>query len=303
VNVHDPASSVPPRLSSRRDPGDAWVESSTGEKYWGRYGAAGLLVHAPERGVLLQHRAVWSHHGGTWGVPGGALHQGESPSDGALREANEEAGVPADAVVPFATDVLDRGIWAYTTVLARTTRPFEPYAGDAESLDLQWVAVDDVAALALHPAFAAAWPRLRAMLSVNPVVVIDAANVIGARPNGWWRDRLAATDAFAAELGQWATAGAPAGVLDLPGDRWTVAIELVVEGAARDTAPAPGVTIAMAHGSGDDHLVERVEALTAEGRFVTVVTSDRALGQRATQRGATVHGASWLLAMLSETQE
>lgn len=153
-------SDVPPPLDPRRDPGDAWVYGPNGVRYWGRFGAAGLLAVDVDRGVLLQHRALWSHHGGTWGIPGGALHLGESAQVGALREAREEAGVPADAVIPFATTVLDREVWRYTTVLARVIRPFESVAGDAESLALEWVAVDEVASRNLHPSFASAWPGL-----------------------------------------------------------------------------------------------------------------------------------------------
>lgn len=157
---------VPPPLGPNRDPGDAWVSGPTGEKYWGRYGAAGLLAVDPARGVLLQHRALWSHHGGTWGIPGGALHRGESAVAGALREAAEEAGVPADAVRPFATTVLDCQVWTYTTVIARVERPFAPVAGDAESLSLAWVPIDAVAERPLHPAFAAAWPQLRGLIDL-----------------------------------------------------------------------------------------------------------------------------------------
>ena len=42
--------------------------------------------------MLLQHRALWSHHGGTWGVLGGARNSGETAVDAAAREAAEEAG-------------------------------------------------------------------------------------------------------------------------------------------------------------------------------------------------------------------
>jgi 8-oxo-dGTP diphosphatase len=153
-------SSVPPPLDPNRDPGDAWVEAADGVRYWGRFGAAGLLVVDQHGRVLLQHRALWSHHGGTWGIPGGARHEGEGALAAALREAAEEAGVPADAVVPFATTILDRDVWTYTTVVARATREFTPVAGDAESLELSWVPIDEVSALALHPAFERAWPGL-----------------------------------------------------------------------------------------------------------------------------------------------
>ncbi len=64
-----------------------------------------------ERGVLLQHRVSWSHYGDTWALPGGARHEGESASDGALREAAEEAGVPDAAVRPRLLSVLELGYW------------------------------------------------------------------------------------------------------------------------------------------------------------------------------------------------
>jgi 8-oxo-dGTP diphosphatase len=162
--IKDAAAVVRPgRLGSHRDPGDAWVEGEQG-KFWGRFGSAGLLAFDADRGVLLQHRAIWSHHGGTWGLPGGALHQGESPVDGALREANEEAGVPADQVKLLFTSVFDVGYWSYTTVAVRVVTPFEPVISDPESLALEWVPLDDVARRPLHPGFAAAWPALKPQL-------------------------------------------------------------------------------------------------------------------------------------------
>ena len=60
------------------------MEGPDGQRFWGRFGAAGLLVHDLRRGILLQHRADWSHFGGTWGLPGGARHAGESAVEGAL---------------------------------------------------------------------------------------------------------------------------------------------------------------------------------------------------------------------------
>lgn len=147
-----------------RNAGDAWVEGPGGERYWGLFGAAGLLAHDPARGILLQHRAEWSHFGGTWGLPGGARHERETALAAALREAGEEAAVPADAVTPIFESVLDLGYWTYTTVAVRVIRTFEPEIADPESLDLQWIALDAVEALPLHPRFAESWPALRARL-------------------------------------------------------------------------------------------------------------------------------------------
>ena len=81
-----------PRRS--HDKGDAWVFGPGGERYWGTYGAAGLLVWHRTAGVLLQHRVAWSHFGGTWALPGGARHEGEDAGFAALREAHEEAVAP-----------------------------------------------------------------------------------------------------------------------------------------------------------------------------------------------------------------
>jgi 8-oxo-dGTP diphosphatase len=153
---------VPPPLPPYpfRDKGDAWVYGPDGEKFWGRYGAAGLLVWHAASGVLLQHRVGWSHFGGTWGLPGGALKEGEDAVAGAMREASEEAGVPFDLAVLF-TQTLDLGYWSYTTVAARAPQYFDPVIGDAESVELRWVPLAEVQELPLHPGFATAWPGLR----------------------------------------------------------------------------------------------------------------------------------------------
>ncbi|GAA4388566.1 NUDIX hydrolase [Tsukamurella soli] len=155
--------------------GNGWVRDPDGSRYWGRFGAAGLLVTAgavadgtAEDGpvVLLQHRAAWSHQGGTWSVPGGARDSHESASDAALREAGEEAGLDPAAVQIMSELVTARSVagWTYTTVLARVEgRP--ALIPNAESLELAWVPLDTVDTLPLHPAFAAAWPRLRPMVA------------------------------------------------------------------------------------------------------------------------------------------
>ncbi len=157
---------IPPPLPpyAVRDAGDAWVTGPDGSKFWGRFGAAGLLVWHREHGILLQHRVAWSHFGGTWGLPGGARKQGEPAVDAALREAAEEATVPAALLRVIHTSVLDLGYWSYTTVVAEAEQSFEPVIADAESAALSWVPVAEVDALPLHPGFAAAWPELRQVL-------------------------------------------------------------------------------------------------------------------------------------------
>jgi len=144
--------------------GDAWVEGPDGARYWGRFGAAGLLVVSPAFEVLLQHRATWSHFGGTWGMPGGARHEHEAAVDAAVREAAEEAGVPAGMLAVRFTSVLDLGYWSYTTVVADARERFAPVVSDPESIELRWVPVGAVEELPLHPRFAESWPGLRARL-------------------------------------------------------------------------------------------------------------------------------------------
>jgi 8-oxo-dGTP pyrophosphatase MutT (NUDIX family) len=155
--THDPAARRP------RGPEDSWVDGPHG-RYWGTFGAAGLLLAHQDAGVLLQLRAVWSHLGGTWGLPGGAIKAGETPEAAAIREADEEAGVPPELVTVLATSVFDLGYWSYTTVLARAEQLFAPVIGDAESEALDWVPFDDVTGLPLHPGFEAGWPGLRSRL-------------------------------------------------------------------------------------------------------------------------------------------
>ena len=154
---------IPPHLPPPhlRDPGDAWAVGPDGQKFWGAFGAAGLLVWHRTAGILLQHRAEWSHHGGTWGIPGGAIRQGEDAITGALREANEEAGVPPELVTVLFTEVLDLDFWSYTTVVVESSEVFEPVMGDSESEALAWISMGEVESFDLHPGFGKSWPELK----------------------------------------------------------------------------------------------------------------------------------------------
>jgi 8-oxo-dGTP pyrophosphatase MutT (NUDIX family) len=151
---------------------DGWTSCALGHQHWGRAGAAGLFLHrdgadGPE--VLLQHRALWSHHGGTWGTPGGALHAGEEPHVGALREVHEELGLVPGDVVLGARSVDDHGGWAYTTVLARPARPIDPgeLRLDGESDGVAWWPLAGLDAVALHPGLAASLDRLRPLIAAG----------------------------------------------------------------------------------------------------------------------------------------
>lgn len=148
--------------------GNGWVQCALGHRHWGRFGAAGLLLRRADPGagdagptqVLLQHRAPWTAHGDTWGLVGGARDSFETAADAAVREAHEEAGVPAVVVRVVDELVDDHGDWSYVTVIAELVAPFVPVAND-ESLELRWVAETGVDQLDLHPGFARTWPRLR----------------------------------------------------------------------------------------------------------------------------------------------
>ena len=159
-----------------RGDGDGWVLSASGAAYWGKHGAAGLLLRAPGKdgssAVLLQHRAPWSHQGGTWGLPGGARDSHETPEQAAVREAHEEAGLLADLLTVRTTVVTATATgshWTYTTVIADAAELLETVP-NRESSELRWVAEDEVAELPLHPGFAASWKRLREVAATIPLL-------------------------------------------------------------------------------------------------------------------------------------
>ncbi|MFE6354975.1 NTP pyrophosphohydrolase [Streptomyces rochei] len=112
------------------------------------------------------------------------------------------------------------------------------------------------------------------------LVIVDAANVVGSVPDGWWRDRRGAAERLRDRL---AAQGVP-GREGRP-----VEIVLVVEGAARGVGSVPGVRVESAPGSGDDHMVGLVAAVAGD-RPVLVVTADRELRRRVTELGAEVAG-------------
>jgi 8-oxo-dGTP diphosphatase len=137
--------------------------------HWGLHGAAGLLLRAPWHdgtpAVLLQHRAPWSHQGGTWGLPGGALDSHEAAEHAAVREAHEEAGLDAENITVRCTVVTaevsgPEGTWTYTTVIADASQLLATVP-NRESAELRWVPESQVADLPLHPAFSQSWARLR----------------------------------------------------------------------------------------------------------------------------------------------
>ncbi|WP_040164047.1 NUDIX domain-containing protein [Microbacterium gorillae] len=303
MTIVPPEPGEPRRPQGPRDPGDAWVIAESGERYWGRFGAAGLLAVDEHRGVLLQHRVAWSHFGGTWGIPGGALHEGESVISGALRESSEEAGVPGASVRPLLAHTLDKQVWSYTTIVATVVEPFTPEITDPESVELRWVPKDEVLDLPLHPGFAAAWPELVRLMDVRPVIVVDVANLMGSQPDGWWKDRAGAAQRWLERLADLAAEGIDAARFGRPGIRFYPWIVAVLEGAARDAADVDGIHIVRAPGAGDDAVVAAVALAGDEVDLepdVTAVTSDRELQERVRALGVVAEGVSWLRELIDE---
>lgn len=141
------------------------MRCSDGHVRWGVYGAAGVVfVVRDESGpvVMLQKRSAMAHEGGTWSCAGGALDEGESAFEGALREASEEVGAlpEGDIVVLGEYAFVPATDWSYVTVVVEVSRRF----GDSMNFETDavgWFQPDDVERLPLHAGFAAAWPHLR----------------------------------------------------------------------------------------------------------------------------------------------
>jgi hypothetical protein len=119
------------------------------------------------------------------------------------------------------------------------------------------------------------------------ILLIDAANVVGSRPNGWWRDRAGAARSLVDRVGSAVEAG-----------RLAAPVVVVLEGDARDgvkEGESGGVTVVHAPASGDDMLVALASDAPGE---VTLVSADRELRRRVEAGGADVAGPGWFLALL-----
>lgn len=284
--------------------GNGWIECDQGHRHWGLHGAAGLLLHHVDAEgtlrVLLQHRAEWCHHGGTWGLPGGARDSHETVEQAALREANEETALDVERVRVRHTFIDDHGQWSYTTVYGDSAHELKTTPNE-ESAELTWVPTSSVGDLALHPGFGHTWPTVRLPALT---LVVDAANVVGSVPDGWWKDRAGATQRLASRLLPLVGTTVAAG--DQRGNSAGVVatVHLVVEGKARDVELPRPVRAVRASGSGDDAIVAAATELATTSEAMVVVTSDRELNRRVTaattpssqdNNVVNVQGAGWLL--------
>ena len=122
---------------------------------------------------------------------------------------------------------------------------------------------------------------------MTTVLVVDGANVVGARADGWWKDRAGAARRLHEELL----------MADVPQER----VVLVLEGAAKGGV-TPGkdahVRTVHARANGDDQIVSEARKAAEAGHRVTVVTADRILQGRCLHAGAETIGPTWLIALL-----
>jgi 8-oxo-dGTP diphosphatase len=145
--------------------GDGFVTLPDGSQRWGRFGAAGILArHVDDDGephYFLALRSSWTHKGGTWAVPGGALNHGETPLEGALREFAEEIGHVIEAYEVSEIHEDDHGGWTYTTVVVDVPKRFDPPAALSwETADARWVPASQLVELELFEAFRSTLTRL-----------------------------------------------------------------------------------------------------------------------------------------------
>jgi 8-oxo-dGTP diphosphatase len=113
------------------------------------------------------------------------------------------------------------------------------------------------------------------------VVVVDVANVMGARADGWWRDRAGAALRLCTEVI----------ALARRGDETAGAWVLVLEGQAREA-------VTLLENETDDAIVGVVAETVAGDESCLVVTADRELRQRCEELNASVVGPGWLLRLL-----
>jgi len=122
---------------------------------------------------------------------------------------------------------------------------------------------------------------------VSAVLVVDAANVVGSRPDGWWKDRAGAARRLHEAL--------------LVGDTSYDVVVLVLEGGAK-AGVRPGrdghVRTVHAPRDGDSTIVAEAQAAIARGDRVAVVTADRMLQSRVQGLGGVALSPSWLLDQL-----
>lgn len=267
--------------------GDAFTRCELGHRHWGRFGAAGLLLHH-DGAVLLQHRSEVSIGGGTWSLFGGAKDSGENSVAAALREAAEESTLDTSMLRVRGLLREDHGGWHYDTVVADAAA--RPDVGPAswETKGARWVAVADVEEMDLFEPFRRSWTKVRDAMT-KTALIIDTANVMGSRNDGWWRDRKGAAERLRDQVDT---------LTELPLAPFDTAfpeLVMIVEGKARGIAGGDRVTVLDSPGDGDDTIAATAAEYVDNGYDTYVVTADRELRRRTVAAGATALGPRWLL--------
>ncbi|HUB73126.1 MAG TPA: NYN domain-containing protein [Solirubrobacteraceae bacterium] len=120
--------------------------------------------------------------------------------------------------------------------------------------------------------------------------LVDGMNVIGTRPDAWWKDRHAAMVKLVGALERWAVSS---------GADVTVVFEQPPSPPIRSSVIAVAYAPRPRRDSGDDELV-RLLAADAEPGSVRVVTSDLWLSDRVHAAGASVEGSAQFRALIEE---
>ncbi|HYH30452.1 MAG TPA: hypothetical protein VD903_08710 [Pseudonocardia sp.] len=129
-------------------------------------------------------------------------------------------------------------------------------------------------------------------------VIVDGANVVGSRPDGWWRDRQGAARRLAGRLAAALTVDPARLADDLGPPDADLQVHLVLEGAAaraEDLPTHPRLAVVHAEADGDAAIAALAAELAAGDEPVLVVTADRALRERVRATGATTLGPGALL--------
>jgi hypothetical protein len=137
-------------------------------------------------------------------------------------------------------------------------------------------------------------------------VIVDGANVVGSRPDGWWRDREGAARRLAGRLAAALTVDS-LGLAEAFGHSGAdLRVHLVLEGAAarvEDLPTHPRLTVGRARADGDTTIAALAADLATDGSGgpIVVVTADRALREQVRAEGATTAGPGTLLNALPPT--
>ena len=124
-------------------------------------------------------------------------------------------------------------------------------------------------------------------------VLVDVANVMGSRPDGWWRDRAGAASRLLATMPGLVGRAVVAPDGD-PGDPVVIErVVAVVEGAAKAVGETSGIVVVRAPADGDTAIAATAHQEVRRGAHVIVVTADRGLRARLPE-GAGIAGPGWL---------